>query len=234
MSSIESRSESILAADDLPQRLAQAIGDGSRGSAARVRMSPELSYGRHAGPAPFSARPAAVVLLLFRRDHAPGGAGRWHLPLTERPASLARHAGQISLPGGAVERGENSTQAAIRELSEELGIDRGVEILGRLADCYVFASDFLITPWVAATRVEPAWRPHDREVQRVVELPLDALLDKRSFSQLTIARGPLEFNAPCIQVHKVCIWGATSVILAELAHVLRELSNLQLEPPLAL
>ena len=62
------------------------------------RMSPQLSYGRHAGPAPCTARAAAVLLMLFRRR------GRWHLPLTERPKTLPHHGGQISLPGGAIER----------------------------------------------------------------------------------------------------------------------------------
>jgi 8-oxo-dGTP pyrophosphatase MutT (NUDIX family) len=221
MSSIESKIESALSAIDLPERLAAALAEGRRGGQARVRMSPELSYGRHAGPAPATARQAAVILLLFRRDHPAGGARRWHVPLTERPATLARHAGQISLPGGSVEAGEASSQAALRELREELGIDRGIDILGRLADCYVFASDFLVTPWVAAATFEPQWRPHRSEVQGVVELPLDTLLDERHISRMTIERGPLVFHAPCIQVNSTCIWGATSVILAELADVLR-------------
>ena len=166
MSSIESKIERLVTADDLPQRLAAVVrlplplgegrGEGAmppdtamqpgawdRGEAEpavrsslgarpqrtrpqppghqaalpRSRMSPELSYGRHAGPAPHTARSAAVVLLLFRR------AGRWHLPLTERPLTLAHHAGQISLPGGAVDHGESSIEAARRELKEELGFD---------------------------------------------------------------------------------------------------------------
>jgi 8-oxo-dGTP pyrophosphatase MutT (NUDIX family) len=156
------------------------------------------------------------MLLVFRR------AGIWHVPLTERPATLARHAGQISLPGGGVEPGETSQQAALRELNEELGIEREVPILGSLADCYVFASDFLITPWVAAATFEPHWKPHGQEVQGVVELPLDALLDGRNVRQIAIERGPLTFHAPCIRVGTACIWGATSVILAELADVLVE------------
>ena len=226
MSFTASKIEPGLWASDLPQRLAKALGEGRRGGAARVRMSPELSYGRHAGPAPHTARPAAVMLLLFRR------AGRWHLPLTERPATLARHAGQVSLPGGSLEPGESACQAALRELSEELGIDGGVQILGRLADCYVFASDFLVTPWVAAANFEPHWKPHASEVQGVVELPLEALLDERNIGQITIERGPLLFHAPCLHVKNSCIWGATSVILAELADVLRDV-NEWVQPPLA-
>jgi 8-oxo-dGTP pyrophosphatase MutT (NUDIX family) len=209
--------ETISQTSDLPERLTRALRGGCRGGDARVRMSPELSYGRHAGPAPSSARKAAVILLLFRRD------GHWHLPLTERPATLTHHGGQISLPGGAIEPGESPRDAALRELDEELGVRHEVTILGQLAECYVFASDFTITPFVAATLAEPSWRPHDREVQSVVELPLDVLLDDRSVDQMVIERGPLSFRAPCICVGPSKVWGATSVILSELADVLKGL-----------
>jgi 8-oxo-dGTP pyrophosphatase MutT (NUDIX family) len=160
-----------------------------------------------------------VILLLFRRG------GRWHLPLTERPATLARHGGQISLPGGVVDAGEGSSQAALRELDEELGIKPPIEMLGRLADCYVFASDFVITPWIAAIAGEPVWRPHDREVQGVVELPLDVLLNDLAIGHTTIERGPLVFHAPCIRAGAACIWGATSVVLGELAEMLDKIGT---------
>jgi 8-oxo-dGTP pyrophosphatase MutT (NUDIX family) len=217
MSFTESAIDRLAHGGDLPGRLSFALETGGRGGPGRGRMSPEMSYGRHAGPAPATARWAAVMLLLFRRD------GRWHLPLTERPAALVRHGGQVSLPGGAVDPGETTSQAALRELREELGIDGEVALLGRLADCYVFASDFVITPWVAAVDYEPQWRPHAHEVQRVVELPLDALLDPRRLGTTTIERGPLAFRAPCLLVESACVWGATAVILSELADVLRTL-----------
>ena len=219
MSSTESMIQPIHAASDLPQRLAAALAEGRRSGAARVRMSPEMSYGRHAGPAPHTARNAAVMLLLFRL------AGHWHVPLTERPATLTHHAGQISLPGGAIEPGESASQAALRELREELGIDGGVQLVGRLADCYVFASDFVVTPWVAAADFEPKWKPHASEVQGVVELPLETLLDPHSLGEVTIQRDPLVFRAPCLRVNNTCIWGATSVILGELRDVLLDLTQ---------
>lgn len=204
---------------DLPQRLAARLNAGPRersGSMRRNRMSPQLSYGRHAGPPPCTARPAAVMLLLYQSE------GRWQLPLTERPTTLLHHAGQICLPGGAVDEGESSSDGAVREMREELGIDDELTLLGRLADCYVFASDYLITPWVAVIDALPQWRPHRGEVQRVVEMPLDVLLDDNSIGSLTIQRGPLEFHAPCFHVGDTRIWGATSAILDELAGLLEE------------
>lgn len=209
--------KNLAASADLPEQLSMVLRDGYRTMPRSQRMSPQLSYGRHSGPAPHTARAAAVMMLLFQRD------GRWHLPLTERPATLAHHGGQISLPGGAIEADESSQEAALRELEEELGISEHLTALGQLADCYVFASDFMITPWVAVTPIPPIWSPDPREVQAVVELPIQTLLDDNSIGRLTIERGPLRFHAPCVQVGDARVWGATSIILCELADVLRYL-----------
>jgi 8-oxo-dGTP pyrophosphatase MutT (NUDIX family) len=205
--------------NDLPARLAQVLtGDDRARLAGRRQFEPELSYGRHSGPAPATARSAAVLILLFRRD------AQWHLPLTMRPATMTKHGGQISLPGGTVEPGESSSEAAVRELREELGIAGPVAPLGRLNDCYVFASDFVVTPWVATVAFEPQWQRDANEVERVVELPLDRLLDPQAVGSMTIERGPLVFRAPCYRVEDDCVWGTTAVILGELAEALRELT----------
>ncbi len=203
------------ASSSLSELLEIALATTPVDAAARGRMPPQLSYGRHAGPAPPTARMAAVVMLLFQRE------GRWYLPLTERPITLSHHGGQISLPGGSVDEGESTSETALRELAEELGVTNNVRLLGRLADCYVHASDFLVAPWVAVLEGEPHWRPHDCEVQCVIELPLEALHDSQLVRQITIRRGPLEFHAPCLQIDGACVWGATSIILSELADVLR-------------
>jgi 8-oxo-dGTP pyrophosphatase MutT (NUDIX family) len=217
MLSTESKIQALAAANDLPQRLAAALRANRRREQLRRSMSPELGYGRHAGPPPHTARHAAVVLLLFKRN------GAWHLPLTERPVTLARHAGQISLPGGAVDEGETSTEAACRELREELGFDASPKIIGRLSDCYVFASDFIVSPWLAVTDNKPIWRPHDREVATVVELPIALLLNDQAIGRLKIERGPLLFHAPSIRIGPTHVWGATCIILDELADLLSQL-----------
>ena len=64
------------------------------------------------------ARPAATLLLLY-----PCPDGELRLPLTVRNAALRDHAGEVSLPGGAVEQADASREAtALRETLEEIGV----------------------------------------------------------------------------------------------------------------
>jgi hypothetical protein len=59
-----------------------------------------------AGHFPPDTRTAAALLLLYPRENDVA------IPLTIRASGLARHAGQISLPGGATDEGETLSDAA--------------------------------------------------------------------------------------------------------------------------
>ena len=112
------------------------------------------------------------MILLYPED------GAWHVPFTIRPETMAAHAGQISFPGGMVEPGENTRDAALRELHEELGVAQAsVEVLGSLSPIYVFVSNFLVTPWMAVAREALVFRPCSYEVAGVIEIPLAHLAD---------------------------------------------------------
>lgn len=200
--------------DQLPDRLAARLASQPPGACCGERMAPQLTYGRHRGPAPWSAWPAAVLLLLMQRS------GQWQLPLAVRPHSVSHHGGQIGLPGGRLEPGETTWQAALREFAEEFGVGPSCRPLGQLPSCYVFASDHAVTPWLAATDDSPTWLPAPAEVQRVIELPITTLLDPQAVGEMTITRGLLTFQAPCYRVGSDQIWGATAVILGELAELL--------------
>lgn len=204
---------------NLPSQLVERLQGQLPGPRAFAHLAPELSYGRHAGPAPYNARRAAVLLLLYPHS------GQWHVPLTLRPTSMANHAGQISLPGGMIERGESSRRAAQRELTEELGPTGGIEFLGRLSEFYVWISNFVVTPWVAYVPERPHWQPNPAEVQEVIELPVAHLLDPHQRGELLIERDSYKFIAPCYLWQEHRIWGATSMMLCELAAILSELPN---------
>ncbi|HTQ39392.1 MAG TPA: CoA pyrophosphatase [Pirellulales bacterium] len=202
---------------DLPQRLSSRLHQPLPGWLAQRTMEPELSFGRYKGPPRPDAQPAAVAAVLYQQND------EWHLPLMLRPVSLAHHAGQISLPGGTIDPDETSEKAALRELEEELGISRdGVLLLGQLSPLYLFGTNFLIAPWVAAVRSSLQLRPNPAEVQEVLQMPLADLLNPASRGRRIQQRGSLQFEAPHFAWRQHLIWGATSMILAELVAVLSE------------
>jgi 8-oxo-dGTP pyrophosphatase MutT (NUDIX family) len=194
---------------ELPERLAEELAKPPLPQWRRA-MAPELSYGRHAGPARADARQAAVAMVLCWDE------GAWALPLTLRGAQLTHHAGQVSLPGGGVDPGESPRETAARELEEELCVRPPVNWLGEFSPLFVFASNAVVTPCVGIVDHWPAWGACEAEVQCVVKLSLRELIEADPAPPLAIERGPLRFLAPQFLAEGHSIWGATAVMLAEL------------------
>jgi len=192
------------------ERLVESLRQPPAGHAIQVREAPELAYGRHAGPPRWDARRAAVLMLLYPHRR------QWWLPLIVRPAHMKSHAGQLALPGGLLEYGESTWHAALREFHEELGPVKDPRCLGRLSEVHVFASNSRVTPWVATAADEPRWQPSPDEVAEMVTLPISTLLD-RQVTHFTVKRGPLHFSAPCLRHQGHAIWGATWIMLRQLA-----------------
>jgi 8-oxo-dGTP pyrophosphatase MutT (NUDIX family) len=203
----------------LPAELAARLQRPLPGWAAQSRYQPELSFGRHLGPAPSDAKPAAVLVCLYPSED------QWHIPMILRPAHMLDHASQVSLPGGAIESGESTQQAALREFSEELGASADeIRLLGQLSRLYLFASNYQITPWVGVSQTYPRWSPNRGEVDRVLEIPLAHFFDPANTGSIVRIQRRLTFSAPCFCWDSDRIWGATSMILAELVGSLAEMS----------
>jgi 8-oxo-dGTP pyrophosphatase MutT (NUDIX family) len=206
--------------------IAECLSRGAVTSTFRSHgASPKMSYGRHRGPANYDARAAAVIMMIYPH------ADQWHLVLTERQPHLAAHAGQVSLPGGALEQGESSWQAALRELEEELAVPcHVVHAIGVLPPVYIFHSNFAVTPWLARCDHRPTFQMNPAEVAGLVELPLSDLLAADRSHTIEIVRGGLRFSAPVFQWHGATIWVATYVMLADLAELLQQSTQIR-EPP---
>ena len=92
-----------------------------------------------------SGIPGADDTLTGRVDGTAGGAA---LLLTRRVAQLSAHARQWAFPGGRIDDGESPLEAALREMSEEVGMQLGIDdLLGRLDD-YPTRSGYVISPFV--------------------------------------------------------------------------------------
>ncbi|MGZ4712799.1 MAG: NUDIX hydrolase [Acidimicrobiia bacterium] len=127
----------------------------------RRRIAANLArHERHEIPAEEGMR-AAVAITLVDRD------GRAGYLFTRRALTLSRNPGQFALPGGRMEPGESATDAARRELAEELGVDLPeTAVLGELDDLPT-RSGTVVTPvvlWAAGT---PELVPSADEVHAV-------------------------------------------------------------------
>jgi 8-oxo-dGTP pyrophosphatase MutT (NUDIX family) len=181
-------------------------------------FEPRPRYGRRYDQSPDNARQAAVLILLYPHQD------RWYVPLTLRPGHLPDHAGQISLPGGAIEPGEGSSAAAVREFHEELGAaGLAIDLLGRLSPLYVQASNFRVEPWVGMARQRPQFCPNSIEVEQLIEVPLVHLLDPANLGSHQRELGGQSYTAPHFAWESYRIWGATCMILGEFVTIVRPL-----------
>ena len=185
---------------------------------AQMRFAPfPLRPGWNVGDFPADARLAAALLLLY--PHGTGAA----VPLTVRHRDLARHAGQISLPGGATDPGETLAQAALRETHEEIGVDPAtVRILGELTPVHVLVSGFTLHPIVGITDRRPDFRAAEGEVEEILEVSLEEIRDASRIRTGTRVREGVAVEYPYFDLLGHQVWGATAMVLGEFVCVLAD------------
>lgn len=153
---------------------------------------------------------AAVLVPIVDRGEA-------FLLFAQRSDHVGQHAGQISFPGGRIDAGDrDDLQAALREAEEEVGLPPSlVEPLGALDDTETFATQFVITPWVGVVRAPVVWRPDGHEIDRVIEVPVAALLARGCFRVERWARDGVTREVYFYDYQGTTIWGATARILKQ-------------------
>ncbi|GGE75402.1 NUDIX hydrolase [Nesterenkonia cremea] len=158
-----------------------------------------------------SWRRAAVLFLVC----LPEDGAEPYLLLTERSAGLAKHPGQVSLPGGKQEEFDAGPAAcALREAQEEIGLDVSrVSLVGTLPPAPVPVSGFIVTPIVATAADPGVLTPQAGEVERVLHVPLQALIDPQNRRSAAIRWKGVERRSPAFLCDGALIWGFTGILL---------------------
>lgn len=199
----------------LERDLRVALAGPLPGPRGQLPLSPRPRFGWKPGVWPKGCRHSGTLLLLYPREAAA------HILLTVRDAEMQNHAGQVSLPGGAVEAGESYEQAALREAREEVAIDpAAVTLLGALSPLHVPVSRFVVHPRVGCTSTRPRFRPKKGEVARILEVPLLRLSDPACVGIELRRFEDRNVQVPFFHVEGERVWGATAMILAELLWLL--------------
>jgi 8-oxo-dGTP pyrophosphatase MutT (NUDIX family) len=165
--------------------------------------------------------PAAVLLALSPVE----GADDLGLVLVRRPHSMRNHAGQVALPGGAVEPGDrDGVAAALREAHEEVGLDPAeVTVVGSLDSAYIPVSNFDVLPVVGLWDGRTPLRPDPVEVDGVLRPTLRQLADPANHGTMPLhslvgeagLRGRAgELASPVFRVDGIVVWGFTAGLLA--------------------
>ena len=136
-----------------------------------------------------------------------------------------RHSGQISLPGGKKEDSdENFEQTAQRETSEEMGIDIHYNrIIREMSPIYIPPSNFYVKAFVSYTKKNPEFTLQKSEAVELIEFPVSTLLSLSDQPEMLVLPTSNGVKVPVINFNNYIIWGATSMILSELSHLLKKL-----------
>jgi 8-oxo-dGTP pyrophosphatase MutT (NUDIX family) len=155
--------------------------------------------------------PAAVLLPIVRRPDPT-------VLFTRRTPNLARHAGQVSFPGGRVNEDDLSlVQTALRETTEETGITAGFVSVAGFLDPYETGTGFAILPVVGLLSQGFPLIPNPEEVAEVFEVPLDFLLDPANQQRHAADWQGRRREYYAFTYNDHYIWGATAAILVEFA-----------------
>ncbi len=195
-------------------RVLERLGRAGRNLDGVARQPGELAEARNAARI---TRRSAVLVALFDE------AGEAHVVLTRRAFFLRSHRGEIALPGGAIDEGEDPVAAALREADEEVGLaPELVRPVAWLSPLVTFASSSAIWPIVGGLTERPRLSAQPSEVDRVFTVSLAELVAEGNFLEERWARArpgaDAEGFVPIFfyRVPGDVIWGATARVLTEL------------------
>lgn len=142
--------------------------------------------------------------------------------LTLRASHLKHHAGQISFPGGKVEKNDaNEIATALRETHEEIGISAdNITVVGTLPS-YHTVTGYHITPVLGFIKPQLQYCLDTNEVAEIFHVPLNHFLNSNNHIALSIYRNLDTHPVYFMPYKQYNIWGVTASILKNLAEQLQ-------------
>jgi len=162
---------------------------------------------------------ASVLLPLFIKD------GHYWLLLMRRANTVEYHKGEVSFPGGVVdEKDDNLESTAKRETFEEIGVrEEDIEILGQLDDMTTITSRFIVHPFVGTVPFPYEFNINRREVEHLIEVPLQFFLDPSQPRAFSMHYEGETFETPAFIYEGTVIWGATERILENFISLIKSI-----------
>lgn len=165
---------------------------------------------------------SAVAITLYPKN------SEAHVLLIERETYNGVHSNQVGFPGGKQENSDRDLwHTALREMEEEVGLSQQLPTLVRsMSEVYIPPSRFLVYPFVCLVRQMPYLVKDNREVKRIIELPVSALLDDSNIVEGKIKMaGGVYIKTPYLAYEDYKIWGATAMMLSELRQLLKAIER---------
>jgi 8-oxo-dGTP pyrophosphatase MutT (NUDIX family) len=160
---------------------------------------------------------ASVLIPLFSQD------GQYNVIFTKRTSMVEHHKGQISFPGGAVDREDGSLEeTAYREAYEEIGLlKKDVEMLGRIDDELAVVSGFIIHPFVGRVPWPYDYKINTLEVDSLIPIPLHVFMDEtgRHKRDFVVVDG-FHYHGTNYHYNGTIVWGATARIMENFIRII--------------
>ncbi|MFX0080299.1 MAG: NUDIX hydrolase [Candidatus Hodarchaeota archaeon] len=159
---------------------------------------------------------AAVVFLIIPYENKP-----YELVLIHRSDEGTRHRGEISFPGGKFEIDVDKSlkDTALRETEEEIGVPRGkIRIIGCLND-FPTTTKYIVTPFLGIIDENQKLQRDEREVQKILKVPINFFVDKSNFKEQTFDIKGIKFPVFYFNFlneenwRTYTIWGATAFLI---------------------
>ncbi len=157
-------------------------------------------------------RTAAVLVPVLRDPE-----GELRLLLVARFDDGGLHGGQLGLPGGRPEPGDESMRAtALRETEEEIGVPAGaVHVLAELPPVDTRVTGWRVHPVVGRISWQRSWQLQEREIVGVLTPSAHALAEPaaRRMLPFTSLRHAEPLQVEGIDVEGHVLWGMTLRLL---------------------